>query len=260
MNRLGESISAVPCRASKNFDQPDAIDALEARIVVLASGTGSNFQALAEWAARFGERSDKESVRRAGECARARIAALVSDKLNALVLARAEKMGIPAVCKRFAATAGASETIKKAARRAYDAELADIVQSFRPDFIFLLGWMRLLSSEFLSRFPGKVVNLHPALPGQFPGTHAIERAFSAFRQGKISNSGVMTHFVPDEGIDSGPTIAVEKVAIFPSDDLDSFEKRIHETEHSLVAATAALLIARRHQEGGFPPETTKKEE
>jgi phosphoribosylaminoimidazolecarboxamide formyltransferase/IMP cyclohydrolase len=195
------------------------------KIVVLASGAGSNFQALADWAA--------------GMTAGVEISALVSDISEAAVLARAEKMGIPALCLEFRNREGMP---RKDARRLYDRKLADLTGGFEPDFIFLLGWMRILSDEFVGRFPGKIINLHPALPGQFPGTHAIERAYEAFRENRIIFSGVMTHYVPDEGIDSGPVVAVQKVAIFQSDNLETFEHRIHEAEHFLVVHTAELLI------------------
>ena len=78
---------------------------------------------------------------------------------------------------------------------------------YRPAWIVLAGWMRILSSDFLSHFPGRVVNLHPALPGTFPGTQAIQRAFEAYQRGEIQHTGVMVHLVPDEGVDNGPTLA-----------------------------------------------------
>jgi phosphoribosylglycinamide formyltransferase-1 len=87
----------------------------------------------------------------------------------------------------------------------------------------------------------RVVNIHPALPGAFPGTQAIERAFEAWRQGRIDRTGVMIHFVPDEGVDDGPVIATAEVAIEAGDDPASLEKKIHETEHRLLTETLARL-------------------
>ena len=79
-----------------------------------------------------------------------------------------------------------------------------------------------------------VINLHPALPGTFPGTHAIEKAYNAFQQNKIEYTGVMVHFVPDEGIDNGPVIAQEIVPIQSNDTLEKLEERIHDVEHCLL--------------------------
>jgi len=127
------------------------------------------------------------------------------------------------------------------ARRGYDADLANRVAGYAPDWVVLAGWMRLLSSTFLDRFPGRVLNLHPALPGTFPGTHAIERAFEAYQRGEITQTGVMVHLVPDEGVDSGPVLAQSAVLMQPGDDLAALEGRIHAAEHRLLVATLQQL-------------------
>jgi phosphoribosylglycinamide formyltransferase-1 len=132
--------------------------------------------------------------------------------------------------------------IKGSMRTAHDTTLAETAAAFQPDFILLLGWMRVLSTAFLSRFPGQVVNLHPALQGTFPGTHAIERALEAYRAGTIQRTGVMTHFVPDEGVDSGPVILTAQVSILPGDTLASLEARVHSTEHRLILETLKNLL------------------
>ena len=123
----------------------------------------------------------------------------------------------------------------------YDAELADLVASYQPDWVVLAGWMRVLSAAFLDRFPNHVVNLHPALPGTFPGTHAIDRAFTAYRAGEIDHTGVMVHLVPDEGVDDGPVLAQEIVPIHADDTLESLEDRIHAVEHRLLVTTLKTL-------------------
>jgi phosphoribosylglycinamide formyltransferase-1 len=86
------------------------------------------------------------------------------------------------------------------------------------------------------------MNIHPALPGTFPGVEAIERAYQAWQAGKIDHSGVMVHLVPDEGIDSGPVLAQETVAFQPGDTLDHFTSRIHAVEHRLYVETLYRLI------------------
>lgn len=205
------------------------------RIVVMASGEGSNLQALIDAI----ESKVVQGVR---------IVALVSDTPNARAIPRATCHGI--LAHILPCPAGARRG--SSARIEYDARLASIVSSFEPDFVFLLGWMRLLSHTFLGQFPGKVINLHPALPGTFPGTHAIERAFEAFRQGEITKTGVMLHLVPDEGVDSGPVLRVAEIPMREGEELDALEARVHAEEHRLVVELARDLGRTRGRPAGLP--------
>ncbi|MCS6910790.1 MAG: phosphoribosylglycinamide formyltransferase [Anaerolineales bacterium] len=183
------------------------------RFVVLISGHGSNLQAVMNAC---------ESGELPGE-----VVAVIADRPNAYGLERAYKARIPAVYKPKRATQ---------TRREYDAELAELVKVFRPDWVVLAGWMRLLTMEFLNHFPNQVVNLHPALPGQFPGMHAIRRAYEAFLRGQIDQTGVMVHLVVDEGVDNGPVLLQEAVPIHPNDSLHTLENRVHAVEHRLLVA------------------------
>lgn len=192
------------------------------RLVVLISGNGSNLQSIMD-ACQSGELD-------------ARVVTVISNKPDAFGLTRARQANVNAVLKA---------PYKRQDRRAYDAELAELVASFEPDYVVLAGWMRILSAAFLTRFPNRVINLHPALPGTFPGTHAIERAFEAFQRGEISETGVMVHLVPDEGIDSGPVLAQEVVPIYSDDTLEFLETRIHQVEHRLLVSTLQELCSRQ---------------
>jgi formyltetrahydrofolate-dependent phosphoribosylglycinamide formyltransferase len=200
------------------INQQSSINNLQS-LVVLLSGNGSNLQAILDACA-------------SGELA-AQVVAVISNKRDAFGLERARRANVPAIAR---------PKPQERDRRAYDAELADLVAAYRPDWVVLAGWMRVLSSAFLDRFPNRVVNLHPALPGAFPGTHAIERAFEASQRGEIDHTGVMVHLVPDEGVDSGPALAQESVPILRDDTLDSLEARIHAVEHRLLVATLRKLI------------------
>ena len=191
----------------------------EPSIVVLISGFGSNLQAIID-ATRSGVLP-------------ARISGVVSNKSSAYGLERARLAGIPAIVLA---------PRKDQARGDYDLQLADLVLSFQPDWIVLAGWMRILSSAFLNRFPGRVVILHPALPGTFPGTHAIERAHAAFAAGQLEHTGVMVHLVPDEGVDDGPVLNQRIVPIYREDTLESLEARIHAVEHDLLVETLKTLF------------------
>ena len=191
----------------------------EKQLVVLISGYGSNLQAILD-AARLG-------------IIPAQVCAVVSNKADAYGLERARLAGLPAVVHVY----------KKGQERAdYDRELADIVASYQPDWVILAGWMRILSSAFLRRFPNRVVNLHPALPGMFPGTHAIERALEAYHSGQIEHTGVMVHLVPDEGVDSGPVLNQRVVSILPEDTVETLEARVHKVEHTLLIETLKTLF------------------
>ena len=184
---------------------------MSGNIVVLISGFGSNLQAILDACA--------------SGALPARLVAVISNKKDAYGLERARKAGIPAVYK---------PKPREQDRREYDSQLAERVAAFRPDWIVLAGWMRVLSSAFLKHFTGRVVNLHPALPGTFPGTEAIQRAFEACQRGEITHTGVMVHLVPDEGVDAGPVLAQEVVPIEPQDTLEALESRVHAVEHRIL--------------------------
>jgi phosphoribosylglycinamide formyltransferase 1 len=190
----------------------------EVNLVVLVSGFGSNLQAILD-AVGSG-------------LLPARVCAVVSNKADAYGLERARLAGLPAI---------ALVNQKGQERAEYDRQLAGLVASYNPDWVVLAGWMRILSSAFLERFPGRVINLHPALPGTFPGTHAIERAFEAYQSGQITHTGVMVHLVPDEGVDSGPVLDQRIVPILPEDTLETLETRIHAVEHALLVETLKNL-------------------
>jgi phosphoribosylglycinamide formyltransferase 1 len=190
------------------------------RLVVLISGNGSNLQALIDATAD-------------GRLP-AQIAAVISNRPEAHGLERARWARLPALALPKAAALD---------RRAYDLALSDLVARYRPDWVVLAGWMRLLSSGFLDRFPNRVINLHPALPGQFPGTQAIERAYAAYQAGEVSCTGVMVHLVPDEGVDSGPVLGQVEVPIYPDDTLAALAARVHAAEHELLVTTLARVTA-----------------
>ena len=194
---------------------------MTSRLVVLISGNGTNLQAILD-ACASGELN-------------ARVVSVISNNEDAYGLLRARNTGIEAIY---------FPKQKNESRNDYDARLADEVTSKQADYIILAGWMRILSSEFLNHFPNRVVNLHPALPGMFPGIHAIERAFEAYQRGEIDHTGVMVHLVPDEGVDDGPVLASEIVSIYPNDTLESLESRIHQTEHSVLVKTIKNLLTK----------------
>jgi phosphoribosylglycinamide formyltransferase-1 len=195
---------------------------MTSRLVVLISGNGSNLQAILD-AYASGELD-------------ATVVSVISNKAEAYGLTRARNAGIESIH---------IPKLEAESRQQYDTRLADYVTTRQPDYIILAGWMRILSSSFLSSFPNRVINLHPALPGTFPGTHSIERAYEAYQRGEIKHTGVMVHLVPDEGVDNGPVLATETVPIFADDTLESLEARVHKTEHKLLVNILKELVEKK---------------
>lgn len=183
-------------------------------LVVLASGSGSNLQAIL----------DKLHGREGFE-----VVGVGSDKPGAMALRRAEKAGIPtAVFPR-------EEYPDRAAR---DAAIGDWVESRGADLVALAGYMQILSPAFVERFRNRVVNIHPALLPSFPGLDAIGQALRA----GVETTGVSVHFV-DEGVDTGPVIAQREVRVPADRDRERLEAEIHAVEHELYPE-AIRMIAR----------------
>lgn len=173
------------------------------RLLILASGSGSLTQSVID--AGF------------------EIVGVISDVSEAPVLNRAVAAGIPAITVPF-----------KEPRSDWNRELADTVALLSPDLVVSLGFMRILSGDFLSKF--RVINSHPALLPKFPGAHAVRDALAA---GAIE-SGCTIHWV-DEGIDTGAVIAQRKVAILPEDDVTKLHERIKIIERELIVETLQNL-------------------
>jgi formyltetrahydrofolate-dependent phosphoribosylglycinamide formyltransferase len=193
------------------------------RLVVCISGSGTNLQTILDAI---------ESRRLPVE-----VVLVVSNRKAAFGLARAERAGTPTLYFPLQ-----PYTREGRSREAYDHDLARRLRAYRPDLIVLAGWMHVFSPAFLQHFPDQVVNLHPALPGAFPGLHAIERAYDAYRRGEIAHSGCMIHYVIPE-VDAGRVIAEAVVPIEPDDSLDAFEARMHVAEHRLIVEALRRLCS-----------------
>jgi len=188
------------------------------RLVVLISGNGTNLQAIIS--------ASKNNIINAD------VISVISNKKNAFGLIRAKENNISSIYFPYD---------KNTSRDEYDSKLAEAVKSNNPDFIILAGWMRILSNSFLKHFPNKVINIHPALPGKYPGTDAIKRAYDDFKNKIVTETGIMVHYVPDEGVDDGPLIMKQTVIINPEDTLNTLEDRMHEIEHKLIVETIKML-------------------
>ncbi len=174
--------------------------------VVLASGRGSNLRAICQ-------AIDE------GRC-EARIVGVVSDKRSAAALEFAEARGIPTRVV----------PLKKGDDRdQWNAELAHQVVALGPELLVLAGFMRILGSPFLERFPGRIINVHPALLPSFPGHDAPKDAL----EGGVRISGCTVHIV-DDGVDTGPIIAQAAVPVLQDDTPETLHARIQIQEHRLL--------------------------
>lgn len=184
------------------------------RVVVLASGSGSNLQSLIDEV--HGQAS--------------RIVLVVGSKEGIPALDRAQRAGIPT------AVVGLSGR----ERQERDAELAEVVAGARPDLVVLAGWMSILTGTFLDRFPDRVINLHPSLLPSFPGLHAIRQALAW----GVRWTGVTVHYA-EEVVDGGPPILQEPVPVMYGDDEEALTARIRAVEHRLVPEAVRLFAAGR---------------
>lgn len=186
-------------------------------VVVLASGRGSNFAALAE-------------AQRRGELP-IRLRALLSDKRTAPALLLAENAGVAAV-------ALAPRDFPD--RASFDQALFARVAEFKPDLIVLAGYMRVINPAVIEPWRGKVINIHPSLLPKYPGLHTHARALAA----GDTVHGASVHFVTAE-LDGGPVIAQVELPVFAEDTPESLAARLLQLEHRLLVATVRLLAQQR---------------
>lgn len=185
-----------------------------ARVAVLASGSGTNLQALLDAAKEPRYPAD--------------IVVVLSNVPTAFALERARRAGVP------------TEVLEHRAfpsREAFDAAMVARLQEHRVEWVCLAGFMRLITPVFLRAFPGRVLNVHPALLPAFPGMHGVRQALEC----GVKVAGCTVHFV-DAGTDTGPIIAQAAVPVLDSDDEASLSARVLEQEHRLYVESLARVI------------------
>ena len=186
------------------------------RIVVLASGSGTNLQAILDRLHGGGE---------------VEVVGVGSDRPEARALERARAAGVETAV--FAA-AGFED------RAARDAAIGDWVEARDADLVVLAGYMQLLSAAFVRRFRNRVVNIHPALLPAFPGLDAIGQALAAGAE----TTGVTVHFV-DEGVDTGPPILQRALPVPPGCGREELERTVHALEHELYPEAIRMIAQGR---------------
>jgi phosphoribosylglycinamide formyltransferase-1 len=186
------------------------------RVAVLASGEGSNLQAILDGVHK---KHGVEVVRVAG------------DKPGARALERAAEAGVATASFPIADFAD---------RAARDAAIADLLRADKVDLVVLAGYMAILSPAFIAAFFGRIINVHPSLLPKYPGLRAIEQAIEA----GDDETGVTVHYV-DEGVDTGDVIAQETIDIESGETAEQLAVRIHEIEHRLLPEVIAQIAAER---------------
>ncbi len=185
-----------------------------ARLGILISGRGSNMVALAE-------------AVHEGRIPNAEISVVVSDQANAAGLAKAKERGIETlVIER-----------RRRTRAEHDREIAEALRARNIDLICLAGYMRILSSEFIDAYRGRILNIHPSLLPAFPGLDAQKQAL----EHGVKWTGCTVHFV-DETLDSGPIILQRVVPVDEGDTVESLSARILIEEHQLYPEAVALVL------------------
>jgi len=192
---------------------------MDARIAVLVSGSGSNLQALLE-----------------DPGIRPYVVLVLSDRPGVRALERAERAGVEALVV---------DPTGHEDRESYSRAVAETLAERNVDTIVSAGFMRILGTEVLKRWHGRILNVHPALLPSFPGMRGVSDALAH----GVKITGVTVHFV-DEEVDHGPIVTQEAVEILPDDTWDTLEERIHAAEHrQLPRAVRALLDGRIHVDG-----------
>ena len=184
------------------------------RLAILLSGRGSNFEAIAASASR-------------GDLA-AEIAVVISNRAEARGLEIARGLGIPAVALPS----------KGLDREVYDRLLAEEIERRQADLVCLAGFMRLLSSHFVRRFPRRILNIHPSLLPAFPGLDAQSQAI----EHGVKIAGCTVHFV-DENLDAGPIILQAAVPVLDSDTAESLSARILVEEHRIYSEAIRIVLS-----------------
>ncbi len=183
------------------------------RIAVLASGRGTNLEAILEAV---------ESGHIAGE-----VAVAISDQEKALALQRAENRGVKALFMNPKDYGG---------REQYDRAIVEQLKEDQVDLVVLAGFMRLLTAYFIQAYPLAIMNIHPSLLPAFPGLDGVEQALNY----GVKITGCTVHFV-DEGLDTGPVILQEAVPIIQEDTVETLHQRIHASEHRLYPTAIDLF-------------------
>jgi phosphoribosylglycinamide formyltransferase 1 len=190
-----------------------------ARLGVMASGSGSNFEAIVQ-AIESGD-------------LQAEVPVLIYNNPNAAVVERAQRLGVPTVCLNHR---------EFDSREALDAAIVQVLQAYGVNWVVMAGWMRIVTPVLINAFPNQILNIHPSLLPSFKGGRAIEQAFES----GVKITGCTVHYVVPE-VDSGAIIMQAAVPILATDTLKDLQQRLQAQEHKIYPRAIAIAIQERRK-------------
>ena len=197
-------------------------DSSATKLLVLVSGNGTNLQAIFDCCQL--------------DVLPCVVSHVISNRTDAYANQRAKDMGVPLSIIEFNRVTES--------RAQYDQRVLELIQTIDYDLIVCAGWMHVFSKHFLENIYGDVINLHPALPGQFPGVNAIEQAWSAYQKGDVTSTGIMVHHVVEE-VDAGAVITTRDIQIYSSDTLDTLKNRVRYFEKYVMISALLKLCTQK---------------
>lgn len=201
------------------------------KLGILASGSGSNFEAIAQ-----AIKTEKLN---------AKIQVVIYNNPGAKVTARAEKFGVNAILL--------NHRDYKNKREAFDSEIAKTLRDYDVEWVVMAGWMRIATKVLINAFPNRIINIHPSLLPSFPGIRAVERALAA----GVKITGCTVHLVSEE-VDSGPILMQAAVPVLADDTPETLHARIQVREHKIVVG--AIALAALLEESGDRPQVGNRQE
>ncbi|HLO89319.1 MAG TPA: phosphoribosylglycinamide formyltransferase [Nostocaceae cyanobacterium] len=208
-----DSVIEGACLISPHVSSAKLKSGTPVKLGVLASGNGSNFEAVAEAIANG--------------TLNAQVQVLIYNNPGAKVVERAAKWGVKAILLNHR---------DYKSREKLDQKIVETLQQYGVDLVIMAGWMRLVTQVLIDAFPNKIINIHPSLLPSFKGIHAVEQALAA----GVKITGCTVHFVSLE-VDSGPILMQAAVPILPNDTQETLHARIQVQEHRILPLAIALL-------------------
>lgn len=219
MNALMTGLDATSSLIFPPIPSPMFVEGSPLKIGVLASGSGTNFEAIAQ-------AIQDQKIN-------AQIQVLIYNNPDAKVVERAQRFGVKTILLNH-------RHYKK--REDLDREIVKTLQEHEVDWVIFAGWMRITTPVLIEAFPQKIINLHPSLLPSFPGIKAVEQALEA----KVKITGCTVHFV-ELAVDSGPILMQAAVPVLPDDTPETLHARIQIQEHQIFVGAIALISQRHNQ-------------
>ncbi len=209
------SVDSTPCLISPPVTPFDEMAGVPIKLGIMASGNGSNFEAIAQAIAN--------------QELNAKIQVVIYNNPDAKVVERAKRWGIPAILLNH-------REYKK--REELDAKIVETFQQFDVEIVVMAGWMRIITPVLIDAFPNRLINIHPSLLPSFKGIRGVEQALEA----GVKITGCTVHLVVPE-VDSGPILMQAAVPIFPDDTPETLHDRIQVQEHKILPKAIAIAAA-----------------